>query len=88
MRHGLNKTEHRSLNNQCIWLLERAIRNEQPRIPTKYDEEDVAAISLRLPSTLYKLIDDLRIKEHRSLNNQILWLLEKAVQLKKRNRLQ
>lgn len=46
-----------------------------------YSDEEVAALSIRLPASLKALIEQRAQANRRSLNQEIVWLLERAIEL-------
>lgn len=45
-----------------------------------YPDEKTMALSIRLPASLKKMVEQQAKKNRRSLNQEIIWLLEQAVE--------
>ncbi len=45
-----------------------------------YSDEEIAALSIRLPASLKAVIEQRAQANRRSLNQEIVWLLERAIE--------
>ena len=46
-----------------------------------FPEQNLAALSIRLPEELYQTIQKRSQENRRSLNQEVIWLLQKAIEL-------